>query len=159
MSLKITADFTNVKDGGGFNSKRLPSGDYVATITKVEKKKSNAGNDQLVFSIQPNDHRSAVYPYYCGLVENQLWKLRNLLLASGVKVPKKKTSIDVERLVGVTNGLALEDDEYEGKERSAIDSIFAASEVETDDDEKATEEDDAEESTESEDEDLDELDL
>lgn len=160
MALKITADFTNVKDGGGFNSKRLPAADYRAVITKVEKADSKAGNPQLTFSIQPEDHRSAVYPYYCGLQENQLWKLRNLLLAAGVKVPKKKASIDVERLIGVVIGIALEDDEYDGKERSTIDSIFAANEVEGADDEKATEKDDDEEDNEdTEDEDLDEIDL
>lgn len=160
MALKITADFTNVKDGGGFNSKRLPSGDYIARISKVEKSKSKAGNDQLVFTITPDDHRSAAYPYYCGLEEKQLWKLRNLLLAAGVKVPKKKASIDVERLVGVAIGIALEDDEYEGKERSTIDSIFPANEVEGAEDEKGTEDEEDGEDTESTDEDdLDELDL
>lgn len=157
MATKVTVDFTNVKDGGNFNSKRLPAGDYAATITKVDKGQSKNGNDQLVFSIQPTDHRSAVYPYYCGLVENQLWKLRNLLLAAGVKVPKKKTSIDVDRLVGVTIGIALEDDEYEGKERSTIESIFAASEVEGASGVEDSE--DEGEDTDGEDDDLDELDL
>lgn len=126
---KIKVDLTNVKEQGKFNPKRLEAGDYLATITEVELGESKAGNKQLVFAIQVNDHRTAVYPYYCGLDEKQLWKLRNLLVACGFKAPKKALSIDTDRFVGKQIGIALEDDEYEGKEKSVIDSIFPAAEI------------------------------
>lgn len=81
-------------------------------------------------------------------------------MALGKKAPKGKASIDVERLVGSTLGVSLEDDEYEGKEKSVIDSIFAASEIAGDPSAPAADEDEDSADVETgEDEDLDELDL
>lgn len=158
MAINVSVDFTNVTEGSGFNSKRLAAGDYTARIAAVVAGESKAGNKQLVFSIQPEDHRAAVYPYYCGLDEKSLWKLRNLLMAAGAKVPKGKAKINVEGLVGKVIGIALEDDDYEGKERSTIDSVFSASDVQSDSAPAGKEpEDDADED--EDDDDLDEIDL
>lgn len=133
MSLKVKVDFTNVKESSGINPKHVESGDYLATITKVEQTESKAGNQMLLFVFQLNDQRSATYPYYVVLDERNLWKLRNLLLAIGAKVPKGAANIDVERLVGKVVGISLEDDEYEGQMKSVIDSVFPRDEVESED--------------------------
>jgi hypothetical protein len=123
-------DFTNVKEGSGFNKKRLPAGDYLAKITRVEDSPSKKDNEpQWLFTITPEDHKSVAYPYYCKLVENQLWKLRNLIQACGIAVPRKKIKLDPERLVGKLIGITLEDDEYDGKAQSVIAAIFEPSEV------------------------------
>lgn len=123
-------DFTNVKEGSGFNKKRLPAGDYLAKITRVEDSPSKKDNEpQWLFTITPEDHKSVAYPYYCKLVENQLWKLRNLIQACGIAVPRKKIKLDPERLVGKLIGITLEDDEYDGKLQSVIAAIFEPSEV------------------------------
>lgn len=160
MSLKISVDFTNVKESSGFNPKRMEAGDYLAEIVSVTQDKSKAGSPMLVFGFQLKEHKSAVYPYYIVLDDKSLWKLRNILVALGKKAPKGKANIDVERLVGSTLGIALEDDEYEGKEKSVIDSIFAASDLADDQGVAGEDDDDADDSKEeTEDEDLDELDL
>lgn len=123
-------DFTNVKEGSGFNKRRLPAGDYLARITRVEDSPSKKdGEAQWLFTLVPEGHKSAAFPYYCKLVENQLWKLRNLIQAAGIAVPKKKIKLDPEKLVGKLVGITLEDDEYDGKEQSVIAAIFEASEV------------------------------
>lgn len=123
-------DFTNVKEGSGFNKKRMPAGDYLARISRVEDSPSKKdGEPQWLFTITLENHKSVAYPYYCKLVENQLWKLRNLIQAAGIAVPKKKIKLDPEKLVGKLIGITLEDDEYEGKEQSVIEAIFEASEV------------------------------
>lgn len=123
-------DFTNVKEGSGFNKKRMPAGDYVAKITRVEDSPSKKDNEpQWLFSITLEDHKSVTYPYYCKLVENQLWKLRNLIQACGIAVPRKKIKLDPERLVGKLIGVTLEDDEYDGKAQSVIAAIFEATDV------------------------------
>ena len=123
-------DFTNVKEGSGFNKKRMPAGDYVAKITRVEDSPSKKdGEAQWLFSITLEDHKSVTYPYYCKLVENQLWKLRNLIQACGIAVPRKKIKLDPERLVGKLIGVTLEDDEYDGKAQSVIAAIFEATDV------------------------------
>ena len=144
MALKVKVDFTNVKESSGINPKHVESGDYLATITKVEQTQSKAGNEMLLFVFQLNDQRSVTYPYYVVLDEKNLWKLRNLLLAVGAKVPKGAANIDVERLVGKVVGISLEDDEYEGQMKSVIDAVFSKDEVESED-APAMEEDDEDE--------------
>lgn len=134
-------DFSNVKEAGEFAPRRVPAGDYAAKIVKVADGKSSKDNEfQYVFSIKLTQFSQNSYPYYCKLQENQLWKLRNLLLAGGINVPKKKAQIDPNRLVGKTIGVTMGDDEYEGKEKSTIEAVFPASEL--DDSGHAASEDD-----------------
>lgn len=124
-------DFTDVKDGGSrFNKKRLPAGDYKATIVKVEDAPTKEKKEpQWLFTISIASDSSARYPYYCKLVENQLWKVRNLAVAAGLSVPKKKVKLDPNKLVGKTIAVTLEDDEYEGKLQSTIAATFPTSEL------------------------------
>lgn len=123
-------DFSNVKDGGGrFNRNRLPAGDYLAKISKVEDAEAKDGVFQFLFSIQIAKHPSRILPYYCKLQENQLWKLRNLLIAAGMTVPKRKLKLDPSKVVGKSIGVTLEDDEYDGKEQSSIAAVFPAAEL------------------------------
>jgi|SRR5690625_1106749 len=134
MAVKVNVDFTNVKDASGINPKQMPEGDYPAVIRKVElvEKKNDPGSKQLLFTIGLKEHASVAYPYYCGFEANVLWKLRNLMIASGVKAPKKAFSFDAEKLVGKEFGVSLEDDEYDGKMKSVIGAVFPLSEIETD---------------------------
>jgi hypothetical protein len=124
-------DFTDVKDGGSrFNKKRLPAGDYRAKIAKVEDAPSKRDNaPQWLFTITIDDDGSVRYPYYCKLVENQLWKVRNLCVAAGMNVPKRKVKLDPNKLVGKAIAVTLEDDEYEGKLQSVIAATFPVSEL------------------------------
>lgn len=121
---KITVDFSNVREGSAFSPRRLPEGTYLADIAKVEQKESSKGNPMLVFTIIPVEHPTAVYPYYAVLTDNQLWKLRALLLAAGRDVPKRKTTIDPESIVGKQIMIDLEDAEWEGREKSEIVGVF-----------------------------------
>lgn len=138
-------DFTNVKDGGGsFNKKRQPAGDYKAKITKVEDKPSKKDNVmQWLFTIQVG---SGTYPYYCKHEENQLWKIRNLFIAAGKSVPKKRVKVNPNDIVGREIAVTLEDDEYDGKLQSNIASTFPLSELEgedvSDDDDDTDDDDD-----------------
>lgn len=155
-------DFSNVREGGTFNKRRIPSGDYLMTITKCDdaevKSGDNKGTFQYLFTLKPkNKHTDRAFPYYCQLKEDQLWKLRNLAIAAGLNVPKKKMKFDPSKVIGRTVGVTLEDDEYEGKAQSTIVAIFPAAEMvegavtEADDDD--TPEDDEDESIEEETED------
>lgn len=133
VAKKRKADFTNVSDGGSFNPKHRPEGDYVMKIIKVEDGQSNAGNDQTVFTIivasDANKARPATYPYYCGWEDKQLWKIRKLFIAAGIQVPKKAVVVDPNKLLNKTIGAALEDDEYEGRVRSRVADVFPKDEV------------------------------
>jgi hypothetical protein len=147
---KMTLDFTNVKDGGGaFRKTRQEAGDYRGEVTKVAtvKKKDGSGK-QWLFTIKAG---SGIYPYYCGFEENVLWKIRNIFVAAGFNVPKKKVAIDPEKLVGKKIAVTLGDDEYDGKLQSNIEAVFPLSELEDDGtdatDDTADDEDEEDEDT------------
>jgi hypothetical protein len=78
----------------------------------------------LVFTVIPVEHPTAVYPYYVVLADNQLWKLRALLVAAGKEVPNRKVTIDPESIVGKKIMIDLEDAEWEGREKSEIAGVF-----------------------------------
>lgn len=143
----IVVDFSNVKDGGEFNPRHMPEGDYPAKITayKIGKAEST-GNDMITFTIALEGKRGT-YPYRCTLTEKSLWKLRNLMVAAGISVPKKKLKIDPSRLVGKKVGVELTDDEYEGKLKSIITGVFSPSEFDDvkDDDEDVEDNDELDE--------------
>lgn len=148
-------DFTNVKEGGAFNTKRIEAGDYLAKIMKVEdtevKSGDNKGQAQYLFTIRLVDQPSIVFPYYCQLNEKMLWKLRNILVAAGKSVPKKRMKVDPNSIVGKLIGVVVEDDEHDGKERSRIEGVFPPSDLpdapdtgrDEDEDEPEDEEEDA----------------
>lgn len=125
----VQIDFSNVKDGGAFNRNRIPAGDYAAKIVKVEDAKAKDDVAQLLFSIKIEGRATAVFPYYCKLQENQLWKLRNIFIAAGKNIPKKRVKVDPNQIVGKIIGVSIEDDEYEGKEQSNIAGVFPASDL------------------------------
>ena len=132
-STKATArvvDFSNVKEGGNFNKSRIPEGDYLAKIVKVEDAESKGDKiPMFLFSIKIQSRATSVFPYYCKLQENQLWKLRNIALAAGKAVPKSKTKFDPNGLVGKLIGVTIVDTEYDGKEQSEVDAVFPASDL------------------------------
>lgn len=158
MADKTTAkvvDFSNVKDStGSFNKRRVPSGDYLAKIVKVEDAESKGDKTfQYLFTIKLQKYSTYAYPYYCKLQENQLWKLRNLFIAAGINVPKKRIKVDPTKVLNKVIGVTMEDDEYEGKLQSVVAAVFPASELSADD--MSSDVDDDEEPEEEEDEDID----
>lgn len=123
-------DFSGVKDRGNFNPKHIAEGDYAATVVKVEDAESKKdGSFQYIFTIKVDKFSQNSYPYYCKLAENQLWKLRNLAVAAGLNVPKKRMKFDPNKVVGKKIGITMEDDEYEGKMKSVIGAVFPISEL------------------------------
>ena len=144
-----TLDFSNVKESSGINPKHLDEGEYLGKVIEVRDDPAKDGEAMWNFIIQLEDHKTATYPYYVKLVENQLWKLRNLFVAAGVDIPKKAVKIDPNRVVNKTICVVLEDDEYEGKTKSVISALMPKEEFEgyegdtspADDDEDEDEED------------------
>jgi hypothetical protein len=132
---KKAVDFTNVKEVGNFQPRRMPAGDYRGRITKVDDHVKGEGKDRKemwVFTIVPVSRPRNTYPMYCGFGENEAWKIRNLLIAAGFAVPKKRMGIDPNKLVGKEIGMSLDDDEYEGKSKSVIVATFPVDELSED---------------------------
>lgn len=150
-------DFTNVKDGGGlFNKKRQPAGDYKGKVTKVvDSPAKKDGAAQWLFTIQVG---TGSYPLYCKLVPEQLWKLRNLLMAAGLNVPKQRLKVDPNKVIGREIAVTLDDDEYDDGDKvhkqSVVTATFPLSELDPDasrDTEDEDEDDDDDDDDEDED--------
>lgn len=123
---KISIDFSDVK-APTYTAAHQEPGVYNAEIAGVELAKAKKdGTDMLVFAIECGPGR---YPYYCKIVPNQLWKLRELIEAAGTKVPSKVVQIDPEKYVGKKINVELEDDTFYGKLRSRIARVAKFSEV------------------------------
>ena len=124
-------DFSGVKDRGEFNPKRVAEGDYAARIVKVQDGEAKkTGDFMYIFTIKLEKFSQHSYPYYCKLQENQLWKLRNLAVAAGINVPKRRMKFDPNKLVNKAIGVTMvDDDEYEGRIKSVIDAVFPVSEL------------------------------
>lgn len=124
-----SVDFTNVKEQGEFQPKRVPEGDYVAVVKDVmDAPVKDTGEPQWAFKIVLKG-KSGSYPYRVKLVENQLWKLRNLCVAAGMNVPKKRVKVDPNKLIGKTIGVTMSDTEYKDRQQSEITAIFPASDI------------------------------
>lgn len=171
-------DMTNVKDSSGINPVHQDAGDYRGIIKDVSNGQATGGqqNKYVMYLVADAERPSATYPYRCTLTEKSLWKLRNILVAAGVNIPKKKfklTAAILEKIVGKEIGMSLEDDEYEGKLRSVIVGVFPADDLpdeeeappakkkpaDTNKKAKPADDDDETEDDDDEDEDLDELDI
>lgn len=128
-----TLDFSNVKESTGINPKNIEDGEYLAKVVSVSEVEAKDGTDMWLFLITPDDHKSATYPYYCKLQENQLWKVRNLFISAGLSAlvaGKSKVKLNPNKLVGKAVGIVLETDEYEGKMKSVIEAVMPASDLE-----------------------------
>lgn len=123
-------DFTNVKDAAMFTKKRVPAGDYLAKVTKVVDAPTKTDQTpQYLFTIVLEKYKHESYPFYCKLVENQLWKLRNLMVAAGIAVPKKRFRVDPSKILNRLIAVSVENDEYEGKLQSKVSAAFPAAEL------------------------------
>lgn len=158
---KQALDFTNVKEGGKFRKTRQVAGEYRATIMDVEDARKKDGGDPMwLWTIKCGP---GIYPLYTAFDENQLWKIRNIFVAAGQTVAKKRLSVDPNKIVGKDIGVVLEDDDYDGKEQSSIAATIPLSDL-TQDDESDEEGVDDEETVDevsnpASEEDLDQLDV
>lgn len=155
-----TVDMSNVKERSEFNQSRIPAGDYLAMITKVEDAVTKSKKDSWIFTIKLKNRPSSVFRYQCLLDDNMLWKVRNLAVAAGKTVPKKRIKLDPNQLVGKLIGVSIEDaDDYVDKndkvhEQSEIAGVFPAADMGDDD---AVTDDDAPIDDDDEDDDDDDL--
>lgn len=151
-------DMTNVKESSGFNQSRVKAGDYLAIVSSVADAVAPDKTDAYVFAVKLKNKPSSVFRYYCKLDEKSLWKLRNILIAAGKTVPKKKSKVDPNQIVGRLIGVTIEDGEdYKDKETSEITGVFPASEI-GDETLTSTSDDDDDDAPEDDDVDIDDMD-
>lgn len=135
-SKKIRIDFSKAEDSSNWNTRPIPAGVHEAKITVVQQTEAQDGTAMLIFGFRPTDSKLKTrhFPYYCKLQQNQLWKLRDLLIAAGQSVPKKALSIDPNVVVGKIVAIEVEDDTYNGNVKSQIQAVFDTEILEDQDD-------------------------
>lgn len=131
--VRVRADFSEAAEKGQFSPTPVDAGEYLFKITEIEAGDSKEGNPQLVVRLESPQIPRASYPYYCPLDGKGAWKLRALLEACGVQAGgKKAVAFDTDKLVGKMVGGELEDDEYQGRMKSKVRSVFHQSELDSD---------------------------
>lgn len=122
----IKLDFTSVEKSS-YNTRQMPAGLYEARITEVVQKSAQDGTDMLVYTLAPThpQYRGRRFPYYCKLSPNQLWKLRDLLVAAGEDIPRRAVRVQPEKIVNRLLCIEVSDDTYGGTVRSTVDSVYS----------------------------------
>lgn len=138
-------DLTDVKEGGNFRPRRKPEGDYKAKVVKADDHQPNDKTKPLgwVLTIQVDGDARSTYPYYLSPEAKQAWKVRGIMVAAGFSAKAARIKFDPNKLVNKKIGVALEDDEYEGRQKSVIADVFPESEVGGNADEDVPDYDDA----------------
>jgi AAA ATPase containing von Willebrand factor type A (vWA) domain len=154
MAKKIRLDFSKTEERSGWNTRHIPEGLHKMKVDSFQETEAQDGTAMLVFALVPADSKfkSRRFPYYCKLQQNQLWKLRDLLVAAGQTVPKKAVSIDPSVIVGKYIAAEVEDDTYQGNVRSQVQGTYGLDIL--DEEGAANSDDDADE---EEDEDLEDV--
>lgn len=144
----LKVDFTNVEPGG-----KVPEGDYPVVVKEITVEESQNGNPYLkwVFSVADGRHKGKQLYHNTSLQPQALFNLRNTLEALGMEVPQKAIQLDLDNLIGLKAAVAVEVEQYQGKERSRVVEVFPLEELIEDDEE--LEDDDELEDEEYEDED------
>jgi hypothetical protein len=151
---KIKLDFSKVEERSGWNTKKIPEGVHEFKVASVEESEAQDGTDMLIYALVPTDprYKTRRFPYYIKLQPNQYFKLRDLLVAAGIAVPKRAGNVDPNSPVGKLIACEVSDatGKYEG--RSEIDGTYSRdilddglSEFAGDEDEDDLDEDEADE--------------
>lgn len=147
MAKKIRLDFSKIEERSGWNTKEMPEGLHEMKVVAVEVGEAKDGTDMLTYALVPTNpkYKTRRFPFYCKLQQNQLWKLRDLIVATGGTVPKKVTSIDPDAPVGKLLAAEVSDETGQYAGRSTVDGTYSIDILDDDSDASAADEDDEEE--------------
>lgn len=146
MGRKITLDFSKVEERSGWNSKEMPEGLHEFKIELVDLKDANDGTTMWTYGLRPTNpkYKTRLFPYYCKHQQNQLFKLRDIFVAAGLTVPKKRTALDPDAPVGKIIAAEVSDATGQYAGRSEIDGVYDRSIID-DEDQVAGDEDEVDE--------------
>lgn len=144
MGKKITLDFSKVEERSGWKTDNMPEGLHEFKIELVDMKDAGDGTAMWTYGLRPTNpkYKTRLFPYYCKHQANQYFKLRDIFIAAGLSVPKKKVSLDPDAPVGKIIAAEVIDSrnvQYQG--RSEIDGVYDRSIID-DEDQVAGDEDD-----------------
>lgn len=141
-SRKLRVDMTGVE-----SYTRCSEGEHLVRVKKMEMGQvQGSGDDALkaVFEvIQGSDKGCQVFETF-SLSEKALWKLKQFLMALGMKADGK-LNLDLDKLEGKVCVIDVIHDEYNGTKRAKISSYLKPTEESDEDDDDNDEDDDEEE--------------
>jgi hypothetical protein len=139
----ISLDFEGVESGGG--GFKIPEGEYLMKVIKVEDTESDAGNSMFKWTFEGQEKKAKGKKFYLYTVydpPDSLWKLKSLLEALGTEVPDGALDLDLDEMVDLELIGQVGDEEYQGKttsklqDFSPVDGDGDGGEEEVDEDEK-----------------------
>lgn len=132
---KMRLDFSKVTERSGWNTSHMEEGLHLMKIVDVSDAPASDGGDMLTYALVPVEekYKARRFPYFCKIQDNQLFKIRDLLVATGSKVPAKAGNIDPNSPVGSIVAAEVQDGRGQYSDRSEINGIYAASIIEDDD--------------------------
>jgi len=146
MAKKIRIDFSKTEERSGWNTKHITEGLHKMKVESVKETEAGDGVAMLVFALVPESAslKTRRFPFYCKLQQNQLWKLRDLLVAAGQTIPKRAVNIDPSVIVGKFIAAEVEDDNYQGNVRSSVNGTYGLDILDEDGDDTAPEDNEEE---------------
>lgn len=140
MAKKIRLDFSKVEERSGWKTTEMPEGLHEMKIELVDTRDANDGTAMLTYGLRPTNpkYKTRLFPYYCKLQANQLFKVRELHIAAGVLDPKKSKgkAVDIYPDAPIGKIIAAEvvdssNPQYAG--RSEIDGVYDRSIIDDED--------------------------
>jgi len=143
----ISIDFSKEEESGG-GRVRYPEGDYHVKIIKAKATRSSEKDTpgiEVTFKILEGKKKNKQMTDTLWLTPKSLRRVRLLLEAVGVKVPKSAVNLPLKKLSGKTLWVELQDEEREGydtRSRVAFEGFMSEAEYEAAEDEEDEDEDD-----------------
>ena len=129
---------------------RVPDGDYLVRVANASLEDTKDGDSQYIrfgLSIIDGTHTGKNLRHTNSLKPNALFALRNTLEALGYPIPAGSFDLDLDEITGLEMAVAVENEEYNGKDQSRVVDVFSSDDYEIEDDEDEDEDDEEEEET------------
>lgn len=135
----VRIDFNKEVEGGG-GGIRVPENDYAVKLVSAKNIRASEKDTPGILikcKITDGKHKGKAITDRLWITPKSLWRIRALLEAIGVSVPKSAVNIPLKKLIGKELGITVvDDDPYKGKIKSTIaDFIDLETLNEADDDE------------------------
>jgi hypothetical protein len=117
----VSIDFEGVESGGG--GFKIPEGDYLMKVLKVEDTESDSGNSMFKWTFEGQEKKAKGKKFYLYTVydpPDSLWKLKSLLEALGTEVPDGALDLDLDEMIDLEIIGQVGDEEYQNKITSKL---------------------------------------